>query len=356
MNDTLKAENRLLQLQLHSLQNELEFYIAESNKPTITEQPDIVVHNRADTNSSVGSYVLLNRIAHTRKEGSLGQAAGELIHETPQYQALLRKLSVLEKEKADAAAALTAVRSEFQKKLSQTSDKTTTAQSKLEEALSRSETLSCEKTALQQQLDGQVSAMATLSAENSELKQRLASLPEELSHEEAKLQQKLDSQLGSMATLSAENNELKQRLTSLSEELSLKNKALQQKQENQLGAMAKVTAENNELKQRLASLDEDQSAVIDQLRAEYGKALAKLEDSDHERKLALKIVIKSQQDLDNLREKYAEKNEREQSLLELLNELRSKLEAASQFYFELKNMHPELALDQQHEHPVDPLS
>ena len=58
--------------------------------------------------------------------------------------------------------------------------------------------------------------------------------------------------------------------------------------------------------------------------------------------LALKLQMKSQVDLDDLREKYQTKHHNERKLVELIIELRQKLQQASEFYLQLQEHYPEL--------------
>ncbi|HCG9743828.1 TPA: hypothetical protein NJ685_002280, partial [Vibrio parahaemolyticus] len=59
-------------------------------------------------------------------------------------------------------------------------------------------------------------------------------------------------------------------------------------------------------------------------------------------RLNQKMLVKSQVDLDDLREKYAAKLQSETELVELIKELREKLTIASQYYYQLQQEHPEL--------------
>jgi len=68
------------------------------------------------------------------------------------------------------------------------------------------------------------------------------------------------------------------------------------------------------------------------------KLISRQKSSD----LALKLQMKSQVDLDDLREKYQTKHHNEQKLVELIKELRQKLQQASEFYYHLQVNHPEL--------------
>jgi uncharacterized coiled-coil DUF342 family protein len=59
--------------------------------------------------------------------------------------------------------------------------------------------------------------------------------------------------------------------------------------------------------------------------------------------LALKLQTKAKIDLDNLREKYQAKHNNEQKLVDLVGVLRSKLQQAAEYYYELQLNHPELS-------------
>jgi DNA repair exonuclease SbcCD ATPase subunit len=58
--------------------------------------------------------------------------------------------------------------------------------------------------------------------------------------------------------------------------------------------------------------------------------------------LALKLQTKAQIDLDDFREKYQHKHINEQKLVSLISELRTKLQQAAEYYYELQAKHPEL--------------
>jgi hypothetical protein len=58
--------------------------------------------------------------------------------------------------------------------------------------------------------------------------------------------------------------------------------------------------------------------------------------------LALKLQTKAQIDLDDFREKYQHKHINEQKLVALISELRTKLQQAAEYYYELQAKHPEL--------------
>ena len=53
-------------------------------------------------------------------------------------------------------------------------------------------------------------------------------------------------------------------------------------------------------------------------------------------------MLKAQLDLDGLRNDYKEKVESEKQLLDLIKQLREKLEMAAHYYFNLQKDHPEL--------------
>jgi hypothetical protein len=81
------------------------------------------------------------------------------------------------------------------------------------------------------------------------------------------------------------------------------------------------------------------------LHSEYARLKAELDSVTGERSLANKLLAKCQLDLSELRMRYESKVNREEQLVDLVSQLRDKLELASRYYFKLQQQHPEL-LDQ----------
>lgn len=79
---------------------------------------------------------------------------------------------------------------------------------------------------------------------------------------------------------------------------------------------------------------------------ELHKAKTQVDEQNQSVKIANKLNLKLQVDLDDLRQKYAEKEQNERELSQLIDELYVKLKQASEFYYELEKKYPELTDEQ----------
>ncbi|GFD91232.1 hypothetical protein KUL152_34580 [Tenacibaculum sp. KUL152] len=110
----------------------------------------------------------------------------------------------------------------------------------------------------------------------------------------------------------------------------------------------KIKAENGELK---ASLENEKSNLL-KLDKEYASLLRekktveeRLSKIEKTSEMNLKLLVKSQTDLDELRSQLKKKSQRIDELILLIANLHQKLERASLFYEDLKKTNPELVLE-----------
>lgn len=111
------------------------------------------------------------------------------------------------------------------------------------------------------------------------------------------------------------------------------------------GLKEKVSAQNTNiesLEAKCEKLTQDLQWVED----ERNKAKEELNQQNQSARIANKLNLKLQVDLDDLRAKYAEKEQNERELSQLIEELYVKLKQASEFYYELEKKYPELTDEQ----------
>jgi FkbM family methyltransferase len=113
---------------------------------------------------------------------------------------------------------------------------------------------------------------------------------------------------------------------------------LTETQKNKDTQIAELTAERDQQTQEHQA--NEQRAKRLNLQCEELKAYSAARQKSAN--LALKLQTKAQIDLDNLREKYQHKHINEQKLFALISELRTKLQQAAEYYYELQAKPPEL--------------
>ncbi|MDF4257613.1 hypothetical protein P7M41_14620, partial [Vibrio parahaemolyticus] len=96
------------------------------------------------------------------------------------------------------------------------------------------------------------------------------------------------------------------------------------------------------LTQQLAQFKQQSEAKKSELTSRLSQLESENQELTRSTRLNQKMLVKSQVDLDDLREKYAAKLQSETELVELIKELREKLTIASQYYYQLQQEHPEL--------------
>ncbi|HCG5535548.1 hypothetical protein HJ059_11415 [Vibrio parahaemolyticus] len=96
------------------------------------------------------------------------------------------------------------------------------------------------------------------------------------------------------------------------------------------------------LTQQLAQFNQQSEAKKSELTSRLSQLESENQELTRSTRLNQKMLVKSQVDLDDLREKYAAKLQSETELVELIKELREKLTIASQYYYQLQQEHPEL--------------
>ncbi|MEP2651489.1 MAG: hypothetical protein ABJH06_05775 [Paraglaciecola sp.] len=163
-------------------------------------------------------------------------------------------------------------------------------------------------------------------------------------------------------TLNSEQTE-KQQLETKVDELNTNFSVLESEHKQHLEessqAQQSFESEKDSLEFELSSLkteleertqQRDEQAHWHEENKKWAKALSvkceELKNTVYEREkstvLAIKLQTKAQLDLDDLRKRYQLKHSREQELVELIKELRQKLQQAAEFYHFLQDKHPEL--------------
>lgn len=110
-----------------------------------------------------------------------------------------------------------------------------------------------------------------------------------------------------------------------------------------------VLQELQKSKEQRKSIDEQLQQLIQEkawLESELNTAKSQVEQQNQATKITNKLNLKLHVDLDNLRQKYSEKEQNERELSQLIDELYVKLKQASEFYYELEKKYPEL-MDEQ---------
>jgi FkbM family methyltransferase len=176
-----------------------------------------------------------------------------------------------------------------------------------------------------------------LNNENGQLKSQIEKLNADsvpLKAQTEKLNNENQQLKGQIEKLNADSVPLKEQ----TEKLNTENRQLR-------GQIEKLNADSAPLKEQTEELDNENRQLksqIEKLNKELENSNQKLVERQRYSDLALKLQMKSQIDLDDLREKYQTKHHNEKKLVELLKELRQKLQQASEFYNHLQKNHPEL--------------
>jgi FkbM family methyltransferase len=112
-------------------------------------------------------------------------------------------------------------------------------------------------------------------------------------------------------------------------------KAASIKAAEELQKLAKERDEQAHLHQKHKDWTESLKREIETLKKEYA-------EGERAQSLALKLQAKAQVDLEHLRAQYQQKLQQEKKLIELIQELQLKLQAAANYYHQLQQRHPEL--------------
>lgn len=135
------------------------------------------------------------------------------------------------------------------------------------------------------------------------------------------------------------------RLASESERRKQLENTLSEQQAEAEGLKEKLSAQASNietLEAKCEKLTQDLQWVED----ERNKAKEELNQQNQSARISNKLNLKLQVDLDDLRAKYAEKEQNERELSQLIEELYVKLKQASEFYYELEKKYPELTDEQ----------
>ncbi|MAZ66495.1 MAG: hypothetical protein CMF25_05245 [Kangiellaceae bacterium] len=107
-----------------------------------------------------------------------------------------------------------------------------------------------------------------------------------------------------------------------------------------------LTKQRNNARVQLKDVQRKHEAAARQLenaRKELGVAKGELADTRKVLKMNTKLLTKSSIDLDGLRDKYRDKEASEKKLIDLISQLRGKLETAAEYYYLLEKSYPEVA-------------
>jgi FkbM family methyltransferase len=236
---------------------------------------------------------------------------------------------------------------------------------------------------MQQQLDLSAQENTALKDDKTRVEQSLHTLNEAL----AKAETDKQSSAAAFTALQAEREAVQNSLQDvqnqkqqLIQQLAQQGSELEQAQNEKHLAVSSLQAEIQKLADTSEQLSVKQAAV-NQLEHELAETRQQLEEQTHwhhenkkwaetlnkqceelkqqltERQrasdLSMKLQTKAQIDLDDLREKYQAKHHNEQKLVELIKELRQKLQQAAEYYHYLQDHYPELTqLDEQNDSPV----
>ena len=140
-----------------------------------------------------------------------------------------------------------------------------------------------------------------------------------------------DEQLVAILQTQAQQLELIEKLQHERDALIQEKNALQKDLRSMTEACDEQAHWNQTHKDRAESLKRD----IDVLKKEYA-------EGERMQSLALKLQAKAQVDLEHLRQQYQQKLNNEQKLIDLIQELQLKLQAAANYYHQLRLQHPEL--------------
>jgi FkbM family methyltransferase len=194
---------------------------------------------------------------------------------------------------------------------------------------------------------------ANTSAEQSKTQAaRIGELENQLkASNEAKVSQLTEAT--AKANASAEQSKIQTaRIGELENQLKVSNEA-------KSSALNKSTELEKTFKADLSNLKNEKEAVIKErdehanwrkkhkdwaeaLKVEVTKLRSDFDNMSNNMNINQKLLAKAHIDLDCLRESYSEKSASESELVELVEELREKLTAASKYYYQLQQEHPEL--------------
>ncbi|EGR1577623.1 hypothetical protein D0D70_14235 [Vibrio parahaemolyticus] len=187
--------------------------------------------------------------------------------------------------------------------------------------------------------------ISELSTENAKLIESNEALVIEVQGERDEAKDKESELTSRLSHLESSHSSLETRISELTTEnakLIESNKALaiEIQGERDKGQEEQELAQS--LTQQLAQFKQQSEAKKSELTSRLSQLESENQELTRSTRLNQKMLVKSQVDLDDLREKYAAKLQSETELVELIKELREKLTIASQYYYQLQQEHPEL--------------
>jgi FkbM family methyltransferase len=232
----------------------------------------------------------------------------------------------------------------------------------LEGTVDQSNQLLTQKEAINSQLQEKLTKSTELFKESrvslDELKSQL-NQEREIAKEKAKNIEALNAQIIALTDLSktthgelelatAKNVDARQQIEKFRQSEQEKNKQISSHQVQkddlitQLDLAKQAFDESQKKLQNEAHWHEKNKKWAESLNGQSQELKHELTERQKTSDLALKLQTKAQADLDDLREKYKAKHHNEQKLVDLIKELRQKLQQASKFYFYLQEQYPNL--------------
>lgn len=363
----LQAENELLLLHLRRVQEELEHYCVAQQKSLADESFDFDRGSRGAQTVAFGkpafSSALLKRLdtGDASNTDSEAQVDSEMQEKHQAYLDQLRENHKLQHKITAQEEMLRALES----RLNETATASSQCASECNECRQELNGLHVEKNALEVQLGELSTGVEELRVENDKLKtgnrqlktgnRQLKIGNDELKAENGELRAENDELRAKNHELAAENTLLEDNhgvlnasLQQRGNELAASNAAVTQlatEKQQQVGKIQSLAAEVGQLKTGNKALEhrlEKTLAIQKQSEARLVELDARLSEKEREAYLGQKILAKAQIDLADMRQQYAKKLASEQELIDLVEELRGKLELASRYYFQIKQQHPDI--------------
>ncbi|MCQ4321758.1 hypothetical protein [Stutzerimonas stutzeri] len=321
-------------------------HIGETNHPAIGEALFL-----RDETAPLKAECTTLQMAKTTAEQLANEYQGQIDTLTKDKADLTTERDALAQERAE----LTQVRDEKAKQAESTNQERDTLKQQLEQRtqerdqalLQAKEQANQHKQSLDdkaQQLTGRDKQLA----ERTQQRDEKAKQVENATKGRDTLKQQLEQSTQELYQAQQQANQHKQVLDEKAQQLTERDNQLAERTQQRDEATQRTETAEAGRDIQLKTLDEAQSK-IEQLAADNESMTQSNEQLESEYKeqlrsaqLSTKLLAKVEADASELRERYAKLSKNEQELRDLIRELDSKLEAASRFYHQLSQKHPEL--------------
>jgi chromosome segregation ATPase len=342
------AENEQLAAQVKAVQaKHTELAETQKSKSTqiaeLTAQRDQQAKGHQETRQQAESLKAQNEKLNVDRAQKLTENE-QLVAQVKELQAKQNQLAEIQKNKDSQITDLTAQRDQQAKGHQETRQQTESRKSQNEKLIADK----AQKTTDSEQLVAHVSTLQSKQNELAESQKNKDTQIAELNaqrdqqakaHQEAKQQaESLKAQNETLCAHKAQKLTENERLVAQVSTLQTKQNELVEGHKNKDAQIVAVTEQRDKeahWHQKNKSWAESLNKQCEELKV-YSAERQKSAD------LALKLQTKAQVDLENLREKYQHKHINEQKLVALISELRTKLQQAADYYYELQEKHPEL--------------